>query len=70
MPNQKNRLFLFLLLYLAVEFILAITMGLINELRAYYNALPIIYILAMLGVFQFVRDIKQKRIALILSRPG
>jgi hypothetical protein len=47
-------------LYLIVTFALAMTMGCINELRAYYDALPIIYILGLSGIVKFYERLKLK----------
>jgi len=42
------------LLYVPVLFILGLTMGHINELRAYYDALPIVYLSVMIGAITFI----------------
>lgn len=47
-------------IYFPLLFVLAITMGLINELRAYYDAFIIIYILSIMGVVELVNDIQTK----------
>jgi len=36
------------------------TMGFINELRAYYDILPIVYLLGILGIIKFVDKLKLK----------
>lgn len=42
------------LAYIPVLFILGLTMGHINELRAYYDALPIVYLSVMIGAITFI----------------
>lgn len=44
-------------IYFIILFILAITSGYINELRAYFDALPIIYLLSMMGVYRVYRQL-------------
>jgi len=46
--------------YLIPMFIMAMTMGFINELRAYYDILPIVYFLGILGIIKFVGKLKLK----------
>jgi len=45
-------------IYFSLTLILAITMGCIDELKAYYDALPIIYLLGMIGVAKISRNFK------------
>jgi len=47
-------------LYFIVLIILAMTMGCINELRAYYDVMPIIYILGLSGIVKFAERLKLK----------
>jgi len=47
-------------LYFIILIIMAMTMGCINELRAYYDALPIVYILGVSGIAKFAEMLKLK----------
>lgn len=45
--------------YLAVVIPLAFTMGLVFELRAYFDVLPIIYLLGTAGIYKFISKLKK-----------
>jgi len=47
-------------LYFIALLMMAMTMGCINELRAYYDAMPIVYILGVSGLVKFVENFKLK----------
>jgi hypothetical protein len=46
--------------YFGISLILAMLWGYINELRAYYDFLPIVYILSMMGVYRFYQNVTRK----------
>lgn len=45
--------------YFIILFLLAITYGFVNELRAYYDALPIVYLLAAMGGYKLYKELRQ-----------
>ncbi len=47
-------------IYFPLTLVLALTMGLIPELRAYYDMAPIVFILAAMGFNDVIRDVKRK----------
>ena len=46
-------------IYFIILFLLAMTYGYINELRAYYDALPIVYLLAAMGGYKLYGKLKK-----------
>jgi hypothetical protein len=48
-------------IYFIPLFFIAMIVGVINELRAYYDAMPIIYVLGMIGVVKFIENRKLKK---------